>query len=454
MSRPRLLVATRSAHKLRELRELLAARPRRARLARRRSGSRATRSRTARRSRRTPRSRPASGCGPAACRRWPTIRASRSTPWAAGPGVRTRRYAGEDATDADNNAKLLAALAGLPPERRGARYVCVLALALPGDAGPRGGLPPQPDPGHLPRPDRDGAARDRRLRLRPDLRAGVGAARRPDARPVDAGREARDLAPGAGRPPDGPAAARARVLSAGRGRSRTLRRSAWPSGPASPWAPWSASGVGHGAGAVPGRGEELRRHRPDRVRSGACESPNGSSCGWTSGELMTTLVTSSRPISSMIAARAGSRSTGTSERIVSPTASSRSGSSNSRLPPRVAWSSQRERICCWRPARVKSLSPTALRDPGVGERVRAVEVVRAGGDREALALEPVAVVGRVVEPLGHVDVDAADRVDHLDEAVEVEAWRSSGSGCRAARRPRPRARAGRPVGKAFGWRSA
>ena len=51
------------------------------------------------------------------------------------PGVRTRRYAGEDATDDENNAKLLAALAGLPPERRGARYVCVLALALPGDAG-------------------------------------------------------------------------------------------------------------------------------------------------------------------------------------------------------------------------------------------------------------------------------------------------------------------------------
>ncbi len=56
-----------------------------------------------------------------------------------GPGVRTRRYAGEDATDADNNAKLLAALAGLPAARRGARYVCVLALAMPGDVGPRGG---------------------------------------------------------------------------------------------------------------------------------------------------------------------------------------------------------------------------------------------------------------------------------------------------------------------------
>jgi len=47
------------------------------------------------------------------------------------PGVRTRRYAGPTATDAENNAKLLAALDDLPPDRRGARYVCVLALALP-----------------------------------------------------------------------------------------------------------------------------------------------------------------------------------------------------------------------------------------------------------------------------------------------------------------------------------
>lgn len=48
-----------------------------------------------------------------------------------GPGVRTRRYAGPNATDAENNAKLLAALDGLPTDRRGGRYVCVLALALP-----------------------------------------------------------------------------------------------------------------------------------------------------------------------------------------------------------------------------------------------------------------------------------------------------------------------------------
>lgn len=58
-----------------------------------------------------------------------------------GPGVRTRRYAGENATDEENNVKLLRELAGLPPERRTARYRCVLALALPEAAGPRGGIP-------------------------------------------------------------------------------------------------------------------------------------------------------------------------------------------------------------------------------------------------------------------------------------------------------------------------
>lgn len=45
-----------------------------------------------------------------------------------GPGVRTRRYAGEMATDEENNAKLLRELAGVAQERRTARYVCVLAF--------------------------------------------------------------------------------------------------------------------------------------------------------------------------------------------------------------------------------------------------------------------------------------------------------------------------------------
>jgi XTP/dITP diphosphohydrolase len=49
------------------------------------------------------------------------------------PGVYTRRYAGPDASDAENNAKLLGELLGLPADRRGARYQCVLAFLDPTD---------------------------------------------------------------------------------------------------------------------------------------------------------------------------------------------------------------------------------------------------------------------------------------------------------------------------------
>lgn len=45
------------------------------------------------------------------------------------PGVHSARYAGPDASDEGNNRKLVEELQGLPPEKRGARYVCVLALA-------------------------------------------------------------------------------------------------------------------------------------------------------------------------------------------------------------------------------------------------------------------------------------------------------------------------------------
>lgn len=45
------------------------------------------------------------------------------------PGVRTRRFAGPDSTDAENNAHLLRSLEGVPPERRAARYRCTLVLA-------------------------------------------------------------------------------------------------------------------------------------------------------------------------------------------------------------------------------------------------------------------------------------------------------------------------------------
>jgi XTP/dITP diphosphohydrolase len=137
VSRPRLLVATRSSHKLRELRELLelahgelvslddlgipgdpeetGATFRTNAAIKARFGARA------------------SGL--------PTLADDSGLEVDAlegGPGVRTRRYAGEDATDQENNALLLATLADLPPERRGARYVCVLALAVPDpSAGPR-----------------------------------------------------------------------------------------------------------------------------------------------------------------------------------------------------------------------------------------------------------------------------------------------------------------------------
>lgn len=70
-----------------------------------------------------------------------------------GPGVRSARYAGEKATAAENNARLLSSLAGLPPGKRSARFACVTALASPSGgfsasrgtlegritSGPRGG---------------------------------------------------------------------------------------------------------------------------------------------------------------------------------------------------------------------------------------------------------------------------------------------------------------------------
>lgn len=45
------------------------------------------------------------------------------------PGVHSHRYAGEPPDDARNNEKLLGELAGVPAERRTARFRCALALA-------------------------------------------------------------------------------------------------------------------------------------------------------------------------------------------------------------------------------------------------------------------------------------------------------------------------------------
>lgn len=47
------------------------------------------------------------------------------------PGVRSARWAGPGSSDADNLALVLRQLSDLPGERRGAKFVCVLALAMP-----------------------------------------------------------------------------------------------------------------------------------------------------------------------------------------------------------------------------------------------------------------------------------------------------------------------------------
>jgi XTP/dITP diphosphohydrolase len=47
------------------------------------------------------------------------------------PGVRAARFAGPDATDAQNCALLLARLRGVPAERRTARFRCVMAARWP-----------------------------------------------------------------------------------------------------------------------------------------------------------------------------------------------------------------------------------------------------------------------------------------------------------------------------------
>ena len=48
------------------------------------------------------------------------------------PGVRSARYAGPEATDAENNLLLLRELRGVPAEARRAAFVCAMVLAAPG----------------------------------------------------------------------------------------------------------------------------------------------------------------------------------------------------------------------------------------------------------------------------------------------------------------------------------
>lgn len=48
------------------------------------------------------------------------------------PGIYSARYAGDHVSYHDNNVKLLKEMAQVPDERRGAQFVCAVALILPG----------------------------------------------------------------------------------------------------------------------------------------------------------------------------------------------------------------------------------------------------------------------------------------------------------------------------------
>ena len=47
------------------------------------------------------------------------------------PGVYSARFAGENATDEENNEKLIKLMEGVPAEKRGAKYVSVITMVYP-----------------------------------------------------------------------------------------------------------------------------------------------------------------------------------------------------------------------------------------------------------------------------------------------------------------------------------
>lgn len=63
------------------------------------------------------------------------------------PGVYSARFAGPDAGDSDNNARLMAELAGVTESARGARFRCSLALIIPGEGSCPWGPSSWPEPG-------------------------------------------------------------------------------------------------------------------------------------------------------------------------------------------------------------------------------------------------------------------------------------------------------------------
>ncbi len=61
----------------------------------------------------------------------PTTADWRSDAIGSAPGIYSARFAGPNASDADNNCHLIEKLGDLPLERRAARYVCHVAVADP-----------------------------------------------------------------------------------------------------------------------------------------------------------------------------------------------------------------------------------------------------------------------------------------------------------------------------------
>jgi hypothetical protein len=170
-----------------------------------------------------------------------------------------------------------------------------------------------------------------------------------------------------------------------------------------------AFGVGHGMGGVPG--VEKSRAATAWILStlGTCDEPYLVFAEATSGWPMTTWTTFFAPTSSMIAASSGRRVVGTFVLIVLATASSRSGS-----------------------------------------RLGSGQVMDALGQPEALGRQAVAVIVLRAQRAFDVDVDPADRVDHRDEADEVDPCvvvdRDAEQGPdRVLERPHPALREGRRV---------
>ena len=110
---------------------------------------------------------------------------------------------------------------------------------------------------------------------------------------------------------------------------------------------------------------------------------------------------------------------GMSVATLSRIASSSPGRAASRLPA-VSSAAMAVSSCCWRSARVKSLSPSPLRDRAYASAVVAVQVLAAGLDEEALGAGQRVPVARIVDRSLDREVDPAERVDRLAQALHVD----------------------------------